>query len=186
MNWGWTRTWPASSRETPGWPTGACPTRRPPSTSCSSWERNPTARCRRWEMTSASPPSPIPSATSSASSRTPISPCRTGGEDLPPARHPAIEIEDRDPMYLTARQRELYEFLQDYIERQGEAPTYQEIGRALRLKSTNAVAKQLKVLEEKGYVRSPWGNKKRALTLVEHGTPSFTIPLLGTVAAGKP
>ncbi len=89
-------------------------------------------------------------------------------------------------MYLTARQRELYEFLQDYIERKGEAPTYQEIGRALRLKSTNAVAKHLKVLEEKGYVRSPWGNKKRALTLVEHGTPSFTVPLLGTVAAGKP
>jgi repressor LexA len=89
-------------------------------------------------------------------------------------------------MYLTARQRELYEFLQDYIARKGEAPTYQEIGRALRLKSTNAVAKHLKVLEEKGYVRSPWGNKKRALTLVEHGTPSFTVPLLGTVAAGKP
>ena len=89
-------------------------------------------------------------------------------------------------MYLTSRQRELYEFLRGYIARKGEAPTYQEIGRALRLKSTNAVAKHLKMLETKGYVRSPWGNKKRALTLVEHGTPSFTIPLLGTVAAGKP
>ena len=89
-------------------------------------------------------------------------------------------------MYLTARQRELYEFLRDYIARKGAAPTYQEIGRALHLKSTNAVAKHLKVLEEKGYVRSPWGNRKRALSLVEHGTPSFTIPLLGTVAAGKP
>ena len=89
-------------------------------------------------------------------------------------------------MYLTSRQRELYEFLRDYIARQGEAPTYQEIGRALRLKSTNAVAKHLKTLETKGYVRSPWGNRKRALRLVEHGTPSFTIPLLGTVAAGKP
>jgi repressor LexA len=89
-------------------------------------------------------------------------------------------------MYLTARQRELYEFLQDYIARKGEAPTYEEIGRALKLKSTNAVAKHLKTLEEKGYVRSPWGNRKRALSLVEHGTPSFAIPLLGTVAAGKP
>ena len=89
-------------------------------------------------------------------------------------------------MYLTARQRELYEFLQGYIARKGEAPTYQEIGRALKLRSTNAVAKHLKALEEKGYVRSPWGNRKRALTLVEHGTPSFTVPLLGTVAAGKP
>jgi SOS-response transcriptional repressor LexA len=55
-------------------------------------------------------------------------------------------------MYLTARQRELYEFLQDYIARQGEAPTYQEIGRALRLKSTNAVAKHLKVLEHAGLI----------------------------------
>ncbi|HEV8375202.1 MAG TPA: transcriptional repressor LexA [Candidatus Polarisedimenticolia bacterium] len=89
-------------------------------------------------------------------------------------------------MYLTARQRELYEFLQGYIAREGEAPTYEEIGRALKLKSTNAVAKHLKALEEKGYVRSPWGNRKRALSLVEHGTPSFAIPLLGMVAAGKP
>jgi repressor LexA len=89
-------------------------------------------------------------------------------------------------MYLTARQRELYEFLQGYIARHGEAPTYQEIGRALKLRSTNAVAKHLKALEAKGYVRSPWGNKKRALTLAEHGSPAFTIPLLGTVAAGKP
>src|SRR5258705_11607060 len=89
-------------------------------------------------------------------------------------------------MYLTARQRELYEFLQGYIAREGEAPTYEEIGRALKLKSTNAVAKHLKSLEEKGYVRSPWGNRKRALSLVEHGSPSFTVPLLGTVAAGRP
>ncbi|HEV8336798.1 MAG TPA: transcriptional repressor LexA [Candidatus Polarisedimenticolia bacterium] len=89
-------------------------------------------------------------------------------------------------MYLTARQREIYEFIRDYIARKGEAPTYQEIGRALRLRSTNAVAKHLRKLEEKGYLSSPWGNRKRALRLVEHGAPSFSIPLLGTVAAGKP
>ena len=89
-------------------------------------------------------------------------------------------------MYLTARQKEIYEFIRDYVARKGEAPTYQEIGRALHLRSTNAVSKHLKSLEEKGYVRSPWGNRKRALSLVEHGSPSFTVPLLGTVAAGRP
>ena len=89
-------------------------------------------------------------------------------------------------MYLTERQKEIYEFIKGYIARKGEAPTYQEIGKALRLRSTNAVAKHLRKLEEKGYVRSPWGNRKRALSLVEHGTPSFTLPLLGTVAEGKP
>ena len=89
-------------------------------------------------------------------------------------------------MYLTARQKEIYEFIRDYIARKGEAPTYQEIGRALRIRSTNAVAKHLKTLETKGYLQSPWGNRKRALTLAEHGSPSLTLPLLGTVAAGKP
>jgi repressor LexA len=89
-------------------------------------------------------------------------------------------------VYLTARQKEIYEFIRDYIARKGEAPTYQEIGRALHLRSTNAVAKHLRKLEEKGYLRSPWGNRKRALRLVEHGVPSWSIPLLGTVAAGKP
>jgi repressor LexA len=89
-------------------------------------------------------------------------------------------------VYLTARQKEMIEFIREHIARTGEAPTYQEIGKALRLRSTNAVTKHLKKLEEKGYVRSPWGNRKRALRLTEHGTPSFTLPLLGTVAAGKP
>ncbi len=89
-------------------------------------------------------------------------------------------------MYLTARQKAIYDFLREYIARKGEAPTYQEIGRAFGFRSTNAVAKHLKALEEKGYVRSPWGNRKRALSLVEHGSLSVAIPLLGTVAAGKP
>jgi len=89
-------------------------------------------------------------------------------------------------VYLTARQKEIYQFIRDYIARKGEAPTYQEIGRALHLRSTNAVAKHLRKLEEKGYLRSPWGNRKRALTLAEDGVPAFSIPLLGTVAAGKP
>ena len=89
-------------------------------------------------------------------------------------------------MYLTARQRAIYEFLRGYIARKGEAPTYQEIGRAFNIRSTNAVTKHLKILEQKGYIRSPWGNQKRALSLWEHGSPSFTVSLLGTVAAGKP
>ena len=51
-------------------------------------------------------------------------------------------------MYLTARQRELYEFLQDYIARKGEAPTYQEIGKALRLRSTRRYSRILALPEQ--------------------------------------
>ena len=61
-------------RGAPGWPTGACRTPRLSSNGSSSWERSPTARCRRWGTTSRWPPSPTPSATSSASSRTPAFP----------------------------------------------------------------------------------------------------------------
>jgi len=48
------------------------------------------------------------------------------------------------------------------------------------------VQKYLKQLESKGFIRSPWGNMKRALELVERAPRALSIPLLGTVAAGRP
>ena len=89
-------------------------------------------------------------------------------------------------MNLTRRQQEVYAFLRDYFGEQGTAPSYEEIRRQLGLSSLSTVHKHLKQLERKGYLRSPWGSQKRALRLAEHGRPSVTLPLLGTVAAGLP
>jgi len=87
---------------------------------------------------------------------------------------------------LTERQRRVYEFLRDYVRREGVSPSYEEIRRVLGFRSHNSVYKHLKQLERKGYVRSPWGNRKRALEVVERGRPAPAIPLAGLVAAGRP
>src|SRR5262245_32076943 len=68
----------------------------------------------------------------------------------------------------------------------GMAPSYEEIRRAFRFRSYNSVQKYLKKLEEKGRIRSPWGNSKRAIELVDPGPVQMTVPLLGRVAAGRP
>jgi len=87
---------------------------------------------------------------------------------------------------LTERQRAVYDFIKGYISARGMAPSYDEIRRAFRFRSYNSVQKHLKRLEEKGVLRSPWKNQKRALELVEPSPSSATLPLLGRVAAGRP
>jgi repressor LexA len=87
---------------------------------------------------------------------------------------------------LTERQQAVYDFIRDYIRERGIAPSYEDIRKAFRFRSYNSVQKHLKRLEEKGYVKSPWGNRKRALELVDPGPAAMVLPLLGRVAAGRP
>jgi len=55
--------------------------------------------------------------------------------------------------HLTERQNQAYEFIREFIRRQGKPPTLQEIGQALGIRSSNGVFKLLKALESKGYIR---------------------------------
>jgi repressor LexA len=87
---------------------------------------------------------------------------------------------------LTARQRAVYEFIKGYIAARNIAPSYEEIRRALRFRSYNSVQKHLKRLEERGVLKSPWGNRKRALELVDPEPTAMLLPLLGRVSAGRP
>src|SRR3990170_5966841 len=96
-------------------------------------------------------------------------------------------------MLPTPRQRQVYEFLRAYIRRHGSAPTYEEIRRHFGFRSYHAVQKHLRALEERGELRSPWGGRKRALTLVEppphalaQAAAGAFVPLFGEVAAGRP
>jgi len=91
---------------------------------------------------------------------------------------------------LTPAQEKVFRFVREYITRHGYSPSYEEVRRHLGFKSLNSVYKHLKQLEGRGYLRTPWNNKKRAIDLtplrstVEAGAVS--IPFLGTVAAGIP
>lgn len=63
---------------------------------------------------------------------------------------------------LTARQQRILSHIQEYVEGRGYPPSMREIGQAVGLTSSSSVAHQLKVLEEKGYLkRDP--NRPRAL-----------------------
>jgi repressor LexA len=88
---------------------------------------------------------------------------------------------------LTKRQKELLDYLAEYIERYGYAPTLEEIGRNFSLGSLATVHKHLQNLERKGHIRR-LPNRSRALEVTPRDGARNTVqvPLLGRVAAGNP
>lgn len=84
---------------------------------------------------------------------------------------------------LTRQQHTTLAFIKDYLFRQGHAPTLEEIGAAIGVRSKGAVHRLVGVLIDKGYLSrdsSGW----RTLQLTERDNGS--LPLLGRIAAGQP
>jgi repressor LexA len=96
---------------------------------------------------------------------------------------------------LTGRQREIWSFLVDYVDRHGYPPTVREIGAAVGLASPSTVHAHLANLERAGLLRRD-PTKPRALELVgrdkaaakgaETAAELPKLPLLGQIAAGGP
>lgn len=86
---------------------------------------------------------------------------------------------------LTERQREIYDFIKEKIASRGYGPTVREIGSAFKIKSPNGVMCHLKALEKKGIINRE-GFSARAIQLVGYRPGSFSMPLVGQVAAGAP
>lgn len=88
---------------------------------------------------------------------------------------------------LTKRQKELLDFLDNYIHRHGFAPTLDETGKHFGLTSLATVHKHLTNLERKGLIRRRSG-LSRALEVVPQNKQleGVEIPLLGMAAAGSP
>ena len=91
-------------------------------------------------------------------------------------------------MDLTPKQRAVLQYLKDYRREHEMPPSYEEIRRDFGFASLNSARKHLLQLHRKGFIRSPWKNQKRALEIVEaaEAPRAAALPLLGTVAAGKP
>ena len=70
-------------------------------------------------------------------------------------------------MFLTKRQKELYDFLDGYLAQHGYAPTLEEIGTRFKLNSLATVHKHLTNLEQKGLISS----ELEAGTAVRAGRP---------------
>jgi len=96
---------------------------------------------------------------------------------------------------LTARQRQLLEFIEDYIGTYGFPPSIREMADQMGIRSTNGVNDHLKALQKKGYISRHEGLKSRAISLLKPSEPASSghdqppaveVPILGRVAAGVP
>ncbi len=54
---------------------------------------------------------------------------------------------------LTKRQREILDFIEDYIKRRGYSPSYQQIARYFGISSKSTVAKHITLLEKMGFLQ---------------------------------
>ena len=90
-------------------------------------------------------------------------------------------------MPLTKRQREILTYLGSYSDRNGYAPSFEEIAETFNYNSLATVHEHLTSLERKGYIKRSY-NESRAIEILPSDTfpRAVELPLLGAVAAGVP
>ena len=97
-------------------------------------------------------------------------------------------------MTLTKRQKEVLDFLVNFVNKHGYSPSFEEIARALRLTSLATVHKHISTLEKKGFIRRGY-NQSRSIEIVQLPKPVKEqvierriqeLPLVGRIAAGRP
>ena len=90
---------------------------------------------------------------------------------------------------ITQRQLNVLAFIRARIERDGQAPTLEEIGEAMGIGHVSAVLKHVRSLAEKGRVTIEPGHA-RGIRLVRESDPldadTLELPLIGRIAAGEP
>ncbi|MEM7483355.1 MAG: transcriptional repressor LexA [Acidobacteriota bacterium] len=97
------------------------------------------------------------------------------------------------PAYLTERQKQILEFILEFQGERGVSPTHREICERFGYSSYGTVYKHLKLLQEKGYLRRDW-NQKRGIEVVERpgagrgdsDEAPLELPFFGRIAAGQP
>ncbi|MDH3284429.1 MAG: transcriptional repressor LexA [Acidobacteriota bacterium] len=90
-------------------------------------------------------------------------------------------------MALTRRQKQIYDYINGFIDDQGYSPSLEEVGRHFGLSSVATVHKHVTNLVRKGLLRRSW-NQNRSIEVVREGEAprAVEIPLLGRIAAGRP
>ena len=89
-------------------------------------------------------------------------------------------------MKLTKRQKQILDFLSEFIEHNGYSPSMEEIAEHFHFASLNAVFKHLEALERRGHLHRD-SNRARSIQLASNKEAGVqSLPLFGYVAAGKP
>ncbi len=97
---------------------------------------------------------------------------------------------------LTKKQKELYDFLNHYISTKDISPSFEEMKKAVNLKSKSGIHRLITSLEQRGFIKR-LKHKARAMQIIKK-LPSVLnnktnnnelfneIPLIGSIAAGDP
>ena len=97
---------------------------------------------------------------------------------------------------LTKKQKELFEYLSEYILKNSISPSFEEMKVAVKLKSKSGIHRLVTNLEQRGFIKR-LKHKARAMEItrsLKNNIANFTsnkdnsisIPLLGSIAAGDP
>lgn len=90
---------------------------------------------------------------------------------------------------LYKRQRQILDFIAQYIQKNGYAPTLREIADAINVSSLATVHEHLETLNRKGVIKKHDG-RVRGIELVDKtfidNNESVDLPLMGYIAAGSP
>ena len=85
---------------------------------------------------------------------------------------------------LTQRQKQIYEFIKQYIKKNDYAPSLEEIKKHFKLKSVGTIHEHIETLQSKGFLKKT-DNQARAINIFE-SEPMVQIDILGNIAAGQP
>src|SRR5215470_331513 len=92
---------------------------------------------------------------------------------------------------LSARQKDILNYIEDFMTRRGFPPAIRQIQDSLGISSTSVVAYNLRALEGKGLLKRE-GKVSRGITIpqttptrLSRGNPAL-VPLLGVITAGQP
>lgn len=96
------------------------------------------------------------------------------------------------PVTLYNRQRQILDFISQYIQQNGYSPTLQEIAKALGVSSLATVHEHLETMERKGLIKR-YDGAVRGIEIVakdvasrNSSTTAVELPVLGFIAAGQP
>ena len=97
-------------------------------------------------------------------------------------------------MAITRRQRQVYDFIANFVQSHGYSPSFEEIGGGLGLSSLATVHKHITNLEKKGLLRRDYNRSRSIDVLPPRGrlkqsmnlAAPLTLPLVGRIAAGRP
>lgn len=96
------------------------------------------------------------------------------------------------PVTLYNRQRQILDFIAQYIQQNGYSPTLQEIAKALGVSSLATVHEHLETMERKGLIKR-YDGAVRGIEIVAKDVASRSssstaveLPVLGFIAAGQP